>query len=111
MRLMRPLAGLLFVSALSASSLIFPGLARGQTPGSPVQQILQGLSPEQLNAISQQMGGAAGVGAQGLQGSAPRPSPETEEQQNLSLQQQREQLRQQQRQLSEAERLSPYLQS
>jgi polysaccharide export outer membrane protein len=111
MRLMRPLAGLLFVSALSSSPLIFLGPARGQTPGSPVQQILQGLSPEQLNAISQQMGGAAGVGAQGIQGATQRPSPETEEQQNLSLQQQREQLRQQQRQLSEAERLSPYLQS
>src|SRR5215831_8764574 len=104
MRLMRPLAGLLVFAALSASLLISLVPALGQTPGSPVQQILQGLSPEQLNAISQQFGGtgATGVGA-GV--SAPRPTPETEEQQNLQLQQQREQLREQQRQRAESERL------
>src|SRR5215469_2781818 len=109
MRLMRPLAGLLVFAALSASLLISLVPALGQTPGSPVQQILQGLSPEQLNAISQQFGGPGATGTQGA--GVPRPSPETEEQQNLQLQQQREQMQEQQRQRAEAERLSPYLQS
>src|SRR5215469_9673791 len=111
MRLMRPLAGLLVFAALSASLLISLVPALGQTPGSPVQQILQGLSPEQLNAISQQFGGAGAAGTQGVSGATPRPSPETEEQQNLQLQQQREQLLEQQKQRAENERLSPYLQA
>jgi protein involved in polysaccharide export with SLBB domain len=109
MRLTRPLAGLLFFCVLAASLLTSQDSALGQTPGSPVQQILQGLSPEQLNAISQQFGGPAGSGTQGAV-SAPRPSPETEEQTNLNLQQQRQQLLERLKQQSESERLSPYLQ-
>ena len=111
MRLMRPLAALLFVFAFTASLLTSLDPARAQTPGSPVQQLLQGLSPEQLNAISQQFGGAGGAGVQGAPLSTPRPTPESEEQQNLSLQQQREQLLERQKQLAENERLSEYLQA
>src|ERR1700747_1037662 len=85
----------------------------GQTSGSGLDtglQILQGLSPEQRSAISQQLGGT-GVGGttQGTIGT--RQTPQSEEQQNLLLQQQREQLIEQQKQRTELQRLSPFLQA
>jgi polysaccharide export outer membrane protein len=84
----------------------------GQTSGSLDSglQILQGLSPEQRAAISQQLGGG-GLGGGGTQGAVgTRPTPLSEEQQNLLLRQQREQLLEQQKQRVELERLSPFLQ-
>jgi protein involved in polysaccharide export with SLBB domain len=112
MRLMQRLAGLLAVFALSATLISSVDPAYGQTTGSPVEQILQGLSPDQLGAISQQLGGTGAGGAQGAQGAlGGRQTPETEEQQNLMLQQQREQLMEQQRQREELKRLSPFLQA
>jgi len=84
----------------------------GQTSGSGLDtglSILQGLSPEQRAAISQQFGGGLGGGTQGAAGT--RPTPLSDEQQNLLLQQQREQLIEQQNQRTELQRLSPFLQA
>ena len=105
MRLMRRLAGLLVLSSLCAVILIRLQPAFGQAAGNPMEQLLQGLSQDQLGAISRQMGSA------GEQSSAtgPRTTPLTDEQQNLMLQQQREQLQEQTRQRSELQRLSPFL--
>jgi polysaccharide export outer membrane protein len=114
MRLMRRLAGLLILLATFAALLSRMSPVQGQipgSPGSPVEQILQGLSPEQVGAISQQLGGAGLGGASSNQGATgSRLSPSTEEQQNLLLQQQREQLMEQQKQRAELQRLSPFLQ-
>jgi polysaccharide biosynthesis/export protein len=84
----------------------------GQTSGSGLDtglSILQGLSPEQRAAISQQFGGGLGGGTPGAAGT--RPTPLSDEQQNLLLQQQREQLIEQQNQRTELQRLSPFLQA
>jgi polysaccharide biosynthesis/export protein len=85
----------------------------GQTSGSTLDtglQILQGLSPEQRAAISQQLGGA-GVGGAGTQGTlGTRQTPLNEEQQNLMLQQQRQQLVEQDKRRAETQRLSLFLQ-
>lgn len=111
MRLMRRLAGLPVLFTLFAAVVISVDPAYGQSTGSPVEQILQGLSPDQLGAISQQIGGT-GSSAQGAQGAlGGRQTPATEEQQNLMLQQQREQLIEQQRLRGESQRLSPFLQA
>src|SRR5215831_1300196 len=106
MRLMRRLAGLRVLLTLSAALLSPLALVQGQTPGTPVEQILQGLSPEQIGAISQQFGGIPGAGAQQAQGALPRAAPQSEEAQALALQQQRELLREQQKQRAELQRLS-----
>jgi polysaccharide export outer membrane protein len=85
----------------------------GQTSGSTLEtglQILQGLSPEQRAAISQQLGGGGGGGGLGGGALGTRQTPQGEEQQNLMLQQQREQLMEQQKQRAELQRLSPFLQ-
>jgi polysaccharide export outer membrane protein len=111
MRLMQRLAGLVLV-ALFAALLNPLSPAHGQTTGSPVEQILQGLSPEQMSAISGQLGGGLGGagGAQGSQSALSRQVPQTEEQQSLLLQQQRDLFMDQQRQRTELQRLSPFLQ-
>jgi protein involved in polysaccharide export with SLBB domain len=108
MRLMQRLAGLLLV-ALFAALLNPIGPVHGQTSGSPFEQILQGLSPEQVSAISQQFGGTGLGGTQGAQGGAPRQLPSNEEQQSLLLQQQRDLLTEQQKQRADLQRLSPFL--
>jgi protein involved in polysaccharide export with SLBB domain len=105
---MQRLAGLVLVALLAP--LLNPlGPVHGQTPGSPIEQILQGLSPEQLRSISQQFGGVGT--AQGAQGAMARPAPQSEEQQSLLLQQQRELFTEQQKQRAELQRLSPFLQA
>jgi polysaccharide export outer membrane protein len=110
MRLMQRLVGLLVLFTLSAAVLISVDPAYGQNSGSPMEQLLQGLSPDQLGSLSQQFGGAGGAqGAQGALGA--RPQPMSEEQQNLMLQQQRDLQRDQQRQRAELQRLSPFLQA
>jgi polysaccharide export outer membrane protein len=109
---MQRLAGLVLV-ALFAAFLNPIGSVHGQTSGSPaLEQILQGLSPEQIGAVSQQFGGTGLGGAGGAQGAqaASRTSPQSEQQQNLLLQQQREQLIEQQKQRADLQRLSPFLQ-
>jgi polysaccharide export outer membrane protein len=109
MRLMQRLAGLVPI-ALCTALLISIGPAHGQQTGAPFEQILQGLSPEQVGAISQQLRGGLG-GAGGTQGALARPSPQGEEQQSLAVQQQRELLMEQQKQRAESQRLSPFLEA
>jgi polysaccharide biosynthesis/export protein len=107
MRSMQRFTGLLASVALVVALWAAVDQASGQAAGSAGLQILQGLSPEQLGAISQ-LGRGAQSGAQGpLVGHT---SPMTEEQQNLMLQQQRNLLIEEQKQRAELERLSPYLQ-
>lgn len=116
MRLMQRLARLLVVIALSAAVLISVDTAYGQNSGSIADQglqILQGLSPDQLGSISQQLGGGGLGGAGGTQGGQNglgRQQPNNEDQQNLMLQQQRDLLQDQQKQRQEMQRLSPFLQ-
>jgi protein involved in polysaccharide export with SLBB domain len=113
MRLMQRFAGLLVLSISFAALTTWLAPAFGQNNnGSPMEQLLQGLSPDQLGALSQQAGGI-GNGTQGTQGAlgGGRQTATSEEQQNLMLQQQRMQLIEQQRQRSELQRLSPFLQA
>jgi polysaccharide biosynthesis/export protein len=108
MRLMQRLAGLLVFFALFAVLLDLPDPVLGQTTGSPIEQILQGLTPEQRNAISQQFGGLGGIGGTpGAVGAPPQPG--SEEQQALMLQQQRDLVTETQKQRAELQRLSPFL--
>jgi polysaccharide biosynthesis/export protein len=115
MRLMQRLVGLLVLFALFDTLLVSPDPVYGQNSGlgdNPLQ-ILQGLSPDQLGAVGQQLGGS-GLGGNGAsQNSAlgSRTTPQSEEQQTLMLQQQRELFTEQQRQRAEAQRLSPFLQA
>src|SRR5438309_11947419 len=98
--------------ALSMALLLFIGPAGGQSLGNSIDslQMLQGLSPEQRDAISQQLGGlgAGGLGGQGTLGG--RQQQADEEQQSLMRQQQRDLLMDAQKQRAELERLSPFLQ-
>jgi polysaccharide biosynthesis/export protein len=110
MRLMQRLAALLVLFVLSATLVSSVDPAYGQSQGSPVEQMLQGLSPDQMSAISQQFGGSQGA-AQGAQGAATRQVPQNEEQQSLLLRQQRDSLTDQQKQRAELQRLSPFLQA
>jgi polysaccharide export outer membrane protein len=108
MRLMQRLAGPLVLFALSAAVLITVDPAYGQTTGSPVEQLMQGLGPDQLQSITQGLG-VGGSGNQ--QNTTPvRPPPFNEEQQDMMLRQQRDMLIEAQRQRTEAQRLSPFLQ-
>jgi polysaccharide biosynthesis/export protein len=110
MRLVQRLSGLLILVAVSAVLLNPVDPVRGQTSGSPVEQLLQGLSPDQMEAISKQFGGSSGT-AQGAAGALTRSAPQSEEQQSLLLQQQRDLLTEQQKQRTEMQRLSPFLQA
>ena len=106
---MRRLAGMLAVLALTVVvQLLCAPRTNAQSGSSPIDtglQILQGLSPDQLGAITQQLG--IGQGAQGaLTG---HETPLTEDQQALLLQQQRDQIVQQKKMRAEMERLSIYL--
>src|SRR6266480_4438947 len=96
--------------ALSMALLLFIGPASGQSLGNSIQslQMMQGLSPEQRNAISRQLGGLGAGGTQGTLGG--REQQADEEQQNFILQQQRDLLMDAQKQRAEMERLSPFLQ-
>jgi len=109
---MQRFAGVLVLSAVVAASLVCLGPAYGQaTTGSPIEQLLQGLSPEQLGVISQQLGGGGLGGTRSTPGAlGGRELPASEEQQSLMLQQQREELQEREKQRSELERLSPFLQ-
>src|SRR5437588_2677200 len=96
---------------LSMALLLFIGPASGQNIGNSIEslQMMQGLSPEQRDAIARQLGGAGGLG--GTQGPlGGRQQQADEEQQNLMRQQQRDLLMDAQKQRAELERLSPFLQ-
>jgi polysaccharide export outer membrane protein len=111
MRLLQRLSGPFVLFVLSAALPLCLDSAFGQTsPNSLDQglQILQGLSPEQLGSIQQNMGSGGAGGAQGQQN--PLREPLTEEQQSLALQQQQLQLQELQKQRGELQRLSPFLQ-
>lgn len=116
MRLIQRPFGLLLLFFLAATLPIRVDTAYGQSSGSVGEaglQILQGLSPEARDSISQQIGGSGLNGSSGTQGtgnSSSRLSPQSEEQQNLMLQQQRDALIDAQKQRGEQQRLSPYLQ-
>src|SRR5437016_686253 len=106
---LRPFLSLL---ALSMALLFFVRAASGQDSDNSLEslQMLQGLSPEQRDALSRQLGGlGAGGGTQGTLGG--RQQQADEEQQNLMRQQQRDLLMDAQKQRAEMERLSPFLQS
>src|SRR5437764_14740049 len=97
--------------ALSMTLLLHIGPASGQSLGNSIDslQMMQGLSPEQRDAIARQLGGAGGLG--GTQGTlGGRQQQADEEQQNLMRQQQRDLLMDAQKQRAELERLSPFLQ-
>lgn len=110
MRLMHRFSRLL--PALSCAALtVCIAPAHGQNSGSAIDtglQILQGLSPEQRSAITQQLGGTGG-GSSNESAPTNRPQPATEAEQNLMLQQQRDQLEAQRKQRTEGQRLSPFL--
>src|SRR6266853_1945206 len=97
--------------ALSMALSLFIGPASGQSFDNSLEslQMMQGLSPEQRDAISRQLGGlgAGGLGGQGTLGG--RQQQADEEQQNLMRQQQRDLLMDTQKQRAELERLSPFL--
>jgi polysaccharide biosynthesis/export protein len=110
MHLSQRRSGLLALSVLLTATLTSSNPVFGQAGGSGgLGQLLQGLSPDQLGSISQQVGGSSTQGAQG--GIGARPAPSSEEQQNLALQQQRDAIQEQQKQRNELQRLSPFLQA
>src|SRR5438067_1431218 len=91
---------------LSATLLIGVNPASGQTPNtSGGLQMLQGLSPQQRDALSRQLGGGGTQGT--LSG---RQQQVDEELLNITQQQPRELLMDEQKQRAELERLSPFLQ-
>src|SRR5712671_4525786 len=99
--------------ALSMALLLFIGPASGQSLDNSIQslQMMQGLSPEQRDAVLRQLGGLGAGGLGGTQGTlGGRQQQGDEEQQNLMRQQQRDLLMDTQKQRAEIERLSPFLQ-
>src|SRR5438105_10928597 len=98
--------------ALSVPLLLVLGPASGQDSGNSLEslQMMQGLSPEQRDALSRQLGGLGG-GLGGTQGTlGGRQQQVEEEQQSFIRQQQRDLLIGAQKQRAEMERLSPFLQ-
>src|SRR5207302_7994939 len=99
--------------ALATVLSLFIGPASGQSLGNSIDslQMMQGLSPEQREAIARQLGGVGAGGLGGTQGTlGGRQQQGDEEQQNLMRQQQRELLMDVQKQRAEMERLSRFLQ-
>jgi polysaccharide export outer membrane protein len=99
--------------ALSMALFLFIDPASGQSVDNSLEslQMMQGLSPEQRDAISRQLGGFGAGGLGGTQGTlGGRLQQPDEEQQNLMRQQQRDLLMDTQKQRAEMERLSPFLQ-
>jgi len=97
------------VLALSATLLTWVGPASGQTSGG--LQMLQGLSPQQRDALARQLGGLGGTGLGNMQGTLGGRQPQADEELlNIIQQQQREQLMDEEKQRAELQRLSPFLQ-
>jgi len=103
---MQRLSGRLALFAFFAALAVGAGLVIGQATSNPVEQMLQGLSPEQIGSISGRLGGQ---GAQGAAAGISRETPMLEEQQNLMLQQQHDLIQEQQKQRQELQRLTPFL--
>jgi len=93
--------------AASLAPLILVDAASGQAAGAGLQ-MLQGLTPEQREAILRQLGGGGGGGTQGT--STGRQEQADEELLNFTLRQQRDVLADAQKQRAELDRLSPFLQ-
>src|SRR5437016_13390417 len=94
---------------LSATLLTGVNPASGQTSNtSGGLQMLQGLSPQQREALSRQLGGLAGGGTQAMPSG--RAQQADEELLNITAQQQRELLMDEEKQRTELQRLSPFLQ-
>src|SRR5213082_1388710 len=94
---------------LSATLLTAVNPASGQTSNtSGGLQMLQGLSPQQREALSRQLGGLGGSGTQGALGG--RAQQADEELLNITQQQQRDLLMDAEKQRAEMERLSPFFQ-
>src|SRR4029077_608127 len=97
------------VLALSATLLTWVGPANGQTSGG--LQMLQGLSPQQREALARQLGGLGGTGLGNMQGTLGGRQPQVDEEMlNITQQQQRELLMDEEKERAELERLSPFLQ-
>jgi len=97
------------VLALSATLLTWVGPANGQTSGG--LQMLQGLSPQQREALARQLGGLGNTGTQGALGTlGGRQQQADEEMLNITQQQQRELLMDEEKERAEFQRLSPFLQ-
>src|SRR5882762_1915493 len=95
--------------AVSVTLLTWGGPASGQTSGG--LQMLQGLSPQQRDALSRQLGGLGGTGLGNMQGTlGGREQQPDEELLNIIQQQQRELLMDEEKQRAELQRLSPFLQ-
>ncbi len=96
---------------LSATLLIGVNPASGQTSNtSGGLQMLQGLSPQQREALSRQLGGLGAGGPGGTQGTlGGRGQQADEELLNITAQQQRELLMDAEKQRAELQRLSPFL--
>jgi len=113
MRSMHRLAARLLLAALAVTLLTTIPQASGQNSGDTggLSSILQGLSPDQRDTISQSLGGVGGgAGSTGVPSTTLRTTPFSEEQQDMMLRQQRDMLMEAQRQRNEAQRLSPFLQ-
>src|SRR5436853_2973719 len=97
---------------LSATLLTGVNPASGQTSNtSGGLQMLQGLSPQQREALSRQLGGLGAGGLGGAQGTlGGRGKQADEELLNITAQQQRELLMDAEKQRAEMQRLSPFLQ-
>jgi len=96
--------------AASLAPLILVDAASGQAAGAGLQ-MLQGLTPEQREAILRQLGGGGGEIPGGTQGtSTGRQEQADEELLNFTLRQQRDVLADAQKQRAELDRLSPFLQ-
>src|SRR5881275_844917 len=96
---------------LSATLLTGVNPASGQTSNtSGGLQMLQGLSPQQREALSRQLGGLGAGGLGGAQGTlGGRGKQADEELLNITAQQQRELLMDAEKQRAELQRLSPFL--
>ncbi len=98
------------VFAMAGTLLIRVDSASAQASSAGLQ-MLQGLTPEQRDAISRQLGGVGRGNLGGTQGTlSSRQEQAEEEQLNFMLQQQRDLLMDAQKQRAELERLSPFLQ-
>src|SRR5436190_3243145 len=94
---------------LSATLLTGVNPASGQTSNTAGGlQMLQGLTPQQREALSRQLGGLTGGGTQAMPSG--RAQQADEELLNITAQQQRELLMDAEKQRAELERLSPFLQ-
>src|SRR5438105_1137960 len=103
---------IVLLALFSASLLICVEPAGAQTDMGSELQMVQGLAPEQRNALAQQLGGVGAGGALGTpRALGGREDQAQEELLNFTMQRQRALLMDEQKQREELQRLSPFLQS